>query len=40
VLVKKAGRGTVVLLGMDYYKRSEAIDRLLVNAATQGRGQR
>lgn len=40
VLVKKAGRGTIVLLGMDYYERSEAIDRLLVNAVTQGRGPR
>jgi len=37
VLVKKAGRGTIVLLGMDYYERSEAIDRLLVNAVTLGR---
>jgi hypothetical protein len=25
---------------MDYYERSEAIDRLLVNAVTQGRGLR
>lgn len=40
VLVKKAGRGTIVLLGMDFYERSEAIDRLLVNAVTQGRGVR
>lgn len=40
VLVKKAGRGTIVLLGMDFYERSEAIDRLLVNAVTQGRGMR
>lgn len=37
VLVKKAGRGTIMVLGMDYYERTAAIDRLLVNAVTQGR---
>lgn len=39
VLVKKVGRGTLVLLGMDYYKRSPAIDRVLVNAVTLRRGR-
>jgi hypothetical protein len=39
VLVKKIGRGAVVLLGMDYYERSAAIDRVLVNAATHARGR-
>lgn len=36
-LVKKVGRGRIVLLGMDYFTRSDAIDRVLVNAATGGR---
>lgn len=36
-LVKKVGRGRLVLLGMDYFTRSEAIDRVLVNAVTGGR---
>lgn len=36
-LVKKVGRGRIVLLGMDFYHRSEAIDRVLVNAVTGGR---
>lgn len=39
VLVKKVGRGSLVLLGMDYFERSEAIDRILVNAVTLGRGR-
>jgi hypothetical protein len=34
VLAKRFGRGTLVLLGMDYYASSDAVDRLLVNAAT------
>ena len=37
VLVKKAGRGTVVLLGMDFYEQSEAVNKILVNAVTLGR---
>lgn len=36
-LVKKVGRGRIVLLGMDFFTRSEAIDRVLVNAVTGGR---
>jgi hypothetical protein len=34
VLVKRFGRGRLVLLGMDYYASSDAVDRLLVNAVT------
>lgn len=37
VLVKRAGWGTIVLLGMDYYQRSPEADRLLINAVTQPR---
>lgn len=38
VLVKRFGRGSLVLLGMDYYATSAAVDRLLVNAVTLQRG--
>ena len=34
VLEKKAGRGTIVLLGMDFYEHSAAVDRILLNAVT------
>lgn len=37
VLVKRAGRGAIVLLGMDFYQRSPEADRLLINAVTQPR---
>lgn len=37
VLCKRAGPGSIVVLGMDYFERSDAIDRLLVNAATRSR---
>ena len=40
VLVKRVGRGTMVLLGMDYFATSDAVNRLLVNAVTIQRGQR
>lgn len=39
VLAKRVGRGSIVILGMDYFERSDAIDRVLVNAATAGRGR-
>lgn len=37
VLVKQAGRGAVVLLGMDFFEQSEAVNRILLNAVTLGR---
>jgi hypothetical protein len=40
VLVKRVGRGTMVLLGMDYFATSDAVNRLLVNAVTIQRGHR
>jgi len=39
VLTKKVGRGSIVLLGMDFYVRDEATDRLLVNAVARKRGR-
>jgi len=39
VLVKRSGRGRLVLLGMDYYETSPAVDRVLVNALMLGRGR-
>jgi len=36
-LSKRAGRGMLLLLGMDYYERSPAVDRVLVNAVTSRR---
>lgn len=38
VLVKRVGRGSLVVLGMDYYATSPAVNRLLVNAVTLHRG--
>lgn len=40
VLVKRFGRGSLVLLGMDYYATSAAVNRVLVNAVTLRRGDR
>lgn len=40
VLVKRFGRGSLVLLGMDYYATSAAVNRVLVNAVTLHRGGR
>lgn len=40
VLVKRFGRGSLILLGMDYYASSVAVNRVLVNAVTLHRGGR
>jgi hypothetical protein len=39
VLVKQAGRGRLVLLGMDYFETNAAVDQVLVNAVMLGRGR-